>query len=63
MGVGPEPIPRKKLSTERLAEAIRVATSDEVMRHRAANLGERVRAEDGVGRAVEAFGHFVEARA
>ena len=29
LGVGPEPIPRKKLSAERLAEAIRGATSDE----------------------------------
>jgi sterol 3beta-glucosyltransferase len=53
LGVGPSPIPRRKLSAANLADAIRVATSDEAMRRRAAELGERVRAEDGVARAVE----------
>jgi sterol 3beta-glucosyltransferase len=53
LGVGPRPIPRKKLSAERLAEAITAAVSDADMRRRAAALGRRIRAENGVQRAVE----------
>jgi UDP:flavonoid glycosyltransferase YjiC (YdhE family) len=52
LGVGPEPIPRQRLTVERLAEAIRRAVSDADMRSRAARLGERIRAEDGVAQAV-----------
>jgi UDP:flavonoid glycosyltransferase YjiC (YdhE family) len=55
LGVGPRPIPRRRLSAERLAEALRVATTDAEMRERAAVLGERIRSEDGVTRFVEAF--------
>jgi UDP:flavonoid glycosyltransferase YjiC (YdhE family) len=55
IGAAPEPIPRRKLTLDRLAVAIRLATSDERMRGRAAELGESIRAEDGVGRAVEVF--------
>ena len=56
LGVAPPPIPRLELSAERLGEAIRLAASDVAMRGRAAALGERIRAEDGVGRAVELIG-------
>jgi len=52
LGVGPRPIPRRSLTADRLAEAIRAATSDREMRERAAALGARIRAEDGVARAV-----------
>jgi sterol 3beta-glucosyltransferase len=53
MGVGPEPIPRAKLSAAGLAEAIAQATSDNTMREKAAQLGKRIREEpDGVDRAV-----------
>ncbi len=52
LGAGPRPIPQAELSVDRLAEAIRQATTDAAMRHRAAALGEKIRAEDGVGRAV-----------
>jgi sterol 3beta-glucosyltransferase len=62
LGVGPAPIPRRELTPERLADAIRAATGDEQMRLRAAALGERICAEDGVGRAVEAFERHVGAR-
>lgn len=47
LGVGPEPIPRPRLTAERLAEAMRRATSDEAMQRRAAELGRRIRAEEG----------------
>jgi sterol 3beta-glucosyltransferase len=53
LGVGPQPVPQRELSAERLAAAIRAATSDGEMRARAADLGRRIRAEDGVTRAVE----------
>lgn len=53
LGVGPRPIPRRKLTAERLAAAITAATTDQSMQARAAALGERIRAEDGVGRTIE----------
>ena len=55
LGVGPAPIRRRDVTVERLAQAIRIATGEEGMRRRAAALGQRIRAEDGVARAVEAF--------
>ncbi len=55
LGVGPPPIPRRRLSAGGLAEAIRIATTDHGVRERATALGERIRSEDGVARAVEAF--------
>lgn len=62
LGVGPAPIPRRELTVERLAEAIRIATGDEGIRLRAAALGERIRSEDGVARAVEAVERHVTLR-
>jgi sterol 3beta-glucosyltransferase len=53
LGVGPEPIIRRKLTIERLAEAIRIATGDEGVKGRAKALGERIRAENGVEKAVQ----------
>ena len=53
LGVGPQPIPRRKLTSERLAAAITTATTDQSMQARAAALGKRIRAEDGVGRTIE----------
>ena len=53
LGVGPAPILRLRLMAEGLARAIRVACTDEAMRQRAADLGARMRTEDGVRRAVE----------
>ena len=52
LGVGPRPIPRQRLTVDRLAESIRCAVSDTAMRKRAARLGERIRAENGIARAV-----------
>jgi sterol 3beta-glucosyltransferase len=55
LGVSPAPIRRRELTAERLAQAIRVASGDVGMQRRAAALRERIRSEDGVARAVEAF--------
>lgn len=61
LGAGPEPVPRAKLSAERLAEEISKATTDAGMRKRAQLLGEKIRAEDGVKQAVETFHRYVRA--
>ena len=53
LGVGPEPVPQRKLTVERLIAAIRAVTEGEGTRRRAARLGEMIRSEDGVARAVE----------
>jgi sterol 3beta-glucosyltransferase len=53
LGVGPRPIPRRRLTVRNLAEAIQRAVTDAEMREKASLLGERIRTEDGVARAVE----------
>lgn len=58
LGVGPGPIPRGRLTASGLAQAILAAMDDQDMRSRAAKLGERIRAEDGIGQAVEAFQRY-----
>jgi sterol 3beta-glucosyltransferase len=55
LGAGPRPIPRKHLDAEVLADRIRIATADPEMRLRADAVSKRIRAEDGVGRAVGSF--------
>ncbi len=55
LGVGPSPLPQKKLSAESLAAAIRSATGDQVMRRRAHKLSQQIQAEDGITRAIEIF--------
>ena len=52
LGVGPRPIPRQRLTVDRLTESIRCAVTDTAMRKSAASLGERIRAENGVAQAV-----------
>jgi UDP:flavonoid glycosyltransferase YjiC (YdhE family) len=52
LGVGPAPIAFKRLTEAGLVEAIMGAVDDDAMRQRATELGARIRAEDGVGRAV-----------
>lgn len=43
------------MSDKTLAAAIEVVLGDEVMRCKAQELGEKIRGEDGVANAVEAF--------
>jgi UDP:flavonoid glycosyltransferase YjiC (YdhE family) len=59
LGVSPAPIPRRKLSSERLHEAIALAVTHPGIAERAAALGERIRQESGVERAVEEFAHHL----
>ena len=58
-GVGPKPIPRKELSEGALAEAIEKALNDGEMRRKAAEIGRRIRQEDGVGVAVRLIQHNI----
>ena len=53
LGVSPKPIPLRRLTVDRLADAIQQAVSDTAMQTKAARLGERIRAENGTARAVE----------
>jgi sterol 3beta-glucosyltransferase len=59
LGVGPQPIPQKKLSVMALAEAINITTTDSEIRHRAEAMGEKIRVEDGIGNAVEIINRTV----
>lgn len=58
LGVGPRCIPRRKLTSGRLAAAINIATTDQNLRAKAAALGERIRSEDGVARMIEVIENF-----
>jgi len=47
LGVGPKPIPRRQITAEKLALAIRQAINDSTMQQKAAALGQKLRAEYG----------------
>jgi sterol 3beta-glucosyltransferase len=53
LGVGPRPIPFKKLTVENLMLAINEMVNDLEMRRKAVSLGEKIRSENGMARAVE----------
>jgi sterol 3beta-glucosyltransferase len=58
LGAGPNPIARKRLTADNLTFALRQTVDDKAMIQRAAGLGQLIRAEDGVGNAVEVFGRI-----
>ncbi|MCX6068511.1 MAG: glycosyltransferase, partial [Chloroflexi bacterium] len=53
LGVGPRPIQRSTLTVDRLVQAIQETVTDQGMCQRAAAMGAKIRAEDGVASAVE----------
>ncbi|MBN1315362.1 MAG: hypothetical protein JXA42_07840, partial [Anaerolineales bacterium] len=53
MGLGPAPIPQKKLTSDRLADAISIAVSDPQIKQRAHACGQAIRAENGLENAVK----------
>jgi len=61
LGVGPEPIPQKKLTADGLAQAIHSAVNQPAIRQRAADLGAAIRAEDGVGKALRLIQQYLGA--
>ncbi|MEU3830062.1 glycosyltransferase [Streptomyces sp. NPDC029080] len=48
LGAGPRPLPAPRLTPLKLAVAIEQAVTDETMRHRAEQLGQRLRQESGI---------------
>ncbi|SDD90951.1 glycosyltransferase [Auraticoccus monumenti] len=55
LGAGPEPLPHRALTADRLAERLTALVHEPRYAHRAQELGERLRDEDGVGNAVAAL--------
>ena len=53
LGVAPPSIPIRRLTRERLAQAMRRALTDTAMRGRSAELGNRIRSEDGTRMAAQ----------
>ena len=58
LGVGVQPIPRAKLNPQVMADALIQMKAIE-MREKAAALGEKIRAEDGVGEALRLIGQAI----
>jgi sterol 3beta-glucosyltransferase len=52
LGAGPRPIPYRRLTTQRLKDAIGIAMADQAMRQRATKLGKQLQTEDGVTQAI-----------
>jgi UDP:flavonoid glycosyltransferase YjiC (YdhE family) len=52
LGVGPTPIPINQLSVDRLTKAIMDTTADQPMRARAAEIGRKIRSENGIENAI-----------
>jgi sterol 3beta-glucosyltransferase len=59
LGVGPAPIPQKRLTSQALAAAIQTAVQDPTMRSQARRLGDRIRQENGVAEAVGLIHHYL----
>ena len=53
LGVGTAPISRKHLTSEKLARGLQNLVTDSSLRARAAELGKKIRAEDGIKNAVQ----------
>lgn len=55
LGAGPEPIARKNLTRERLAQAISMAIHDRAMKQNAETIGAKILAEEGISKAIQAI--------
>jgi sterol 3beta-glucosyltransferase len=58
LGAGTQPIPRSKLTADKLAAAITEATTNPAMQEKSAELGAKITAEDGVSEAVRTIREF-----
>jgi UDP:flavonoid glycosyltransferase YjiC (YdhE family) len=59
LGVGTKPIPHAKLTVDELAAAIDEATSNRALQDKAAELGKKIMAEDGLAETVKAIRQFL----
>ncbi|MDG4820817.1 glycosyltransferase [Asanoa sp. WMMD1127] len=62
IGVATEPVPQRRITAERLVDAVEATRSDTTMPRRAAEVGELVRSEGGTQRAVELLLEICAAR-
>ncbi len=62
LGVGPKPIPRGKLTADRLAAAMTEAVTNQSIGQRATELGEKIRAEDGIAGAIDVIHQVMKDR-
>jgi UDP:flavonoid glycosyltransferase YjiC (YdhE family) len=58
LGVSPKPIPRMKLTAEKLAQAIKETLENKTMQHKAVMIGQKIKAENGVQQAVTEIEKF-----
>ena len=58
LGVGPKPIPRNKLTVTKLVQAIQQAVNDDAIKSKATQVGQQIRAENGVESAVRMIESF-----
>ena len=63
LGVGSKPIPQKKLTAKKLAEAIREVTTNQIIQQNAANLCQKIREEDGIAKAIAIIESILEQHA
>lgn len=63
LGVSPSPIPKQRLSAERLAKGIEAAIANPALQQRASELGTLIRAEDGIAQSVQVVEFTLNARA
>jgi sterol 3beta-glucosyltransferase len=61
LGAGPNPIPRKNLTADNLANAMRESFANPRMKQRAEYLGQTIRSEDGLGSAVRLVRQYLGA--
>lgn len=59
LGLGPQPIPRSRLTAERLTQAISIVANDRKIHERAIALGKQVNAEDGIQTAIRALRPYI----
>ena len=59
MGVGTKPIPRGKLTVDKLAAAILEATTNRTMQDKVTELSKKIASEDGVGEAMKIVKEFL----
>jgi sterol 3beta-glucosyltransferase len=55
LGVGPDPVPRNKLTSSKLASALKRATTDPLMQEAARDIAANLKSEDGVENAVNSL--------
>lgn len=60
LGVGAKPVHRSKVSVDNLAAMMYAVATDTRMHDEAARLGERIRAEDGIGNAARIIGRMAK---